>query len=153
MAGQTTVNGSAAHAAGTASSGRPETVLGGVGAFGANVTNLAHLQVRLLLLDLQEGSTRAKLYFAAIGLAMIIIPGGLVLLLAGIALWVAEATSLTTAQAMVLVPFIAILLAALAAFIGARGVRTSYTTFRRSNEEFQRNLAWLKTVLSQSGRS
>jgi uncharacterized membrane protein YqjE len=151
MAGQTTVNGnSGAHA--DSANGRPESVLGGVGAFGANVTNLAQLQWRLAMLDLKEGNARAGAYFGLLGLAAVVIPGGLLLLIAGIALWVAEATTLTTGQAMVMTAVIAMLIAALAGVLGLRGIRTSYATFRRSNEELQRNLAWVKTVLSQSGR-
>lgn len=146
MARQTTVNG-------WSSVDHPEGVLDGVGSFGTNLTNLALLQARLAAIDLREGTTRAGLSFAGLGLALVLVPGGILIALAGIALWIAEATSLTSGQALVLVAVVSLLIGALLGYLSLRKVQASYTTFRRSREELERNVAWIRTVVSHSGRS
>jgi hypothetical protein len=45
-----------------------------------------------------------------------------------------------------------LVLAALGGWICARWLAKSFSTFRRSSEELERNVAWIKTTLTQSGR-
>lgn len=127
-------------------------MLGGVGAFGNNMVNLATLQARLLKIDVAEASRLAVPALVVLILAVLAIPSAFVLAALGLALWLIDSGTLSPPLAHVAVGAGILVLTALAAVGAALVLRKSLAAFRSSVEELQRNLAWVQTVLTQSGR-
>lgn len=146
MAGQATMNGSAP--AGQA----PGGVFDSVSALGNDLTNLATLQLRLAGCDARETIKRLapSLVLGVVGL--ILLPSSLVIALIGAAYWVAATSNWTLPQALLLVGGVGAVIAAIAIVLALRLGRGSLVSFRRSSEELQHNIAWMRTVLKYSGR-
>jgi hypothetical protein len=53
---------------------------------------------------------------------------------------------------MIAVAVLAIVLAAIMGVLALPAIKRSFASFQRSREELVRNLAWIKTVLTYSGR-
>jgi len=53
---------------------------------------------------------------------------------------------------MMVVALIGLVISGVAAALLARSLTRSFSYFRRSQEELERNLAWVKTTLIHSGR-
>jgi len=131
---------------------RPSGVIDSVNALGTNLGNLATLQLRLAVCDGKESLQRLTLSLVLGAFALVVLPSSVVVALLGAAYWITSATSLTPPQALLLVAGIGVFLSALALLLAVRFSRGSFTTFRRSGEELQRNLAWIRTVMKHSGR-
>lgn len=130
----------------------PETMLQGIEDFGANLANLAGLQARLAALDLRAAMAISIPALIALGMAFVTVTAGAVVGLFGLALWAATAFAVTPTQAFLFAALAALLLSGLAALVAIRRLQTGLASFNRSNEELQRNLAWLGNVLAHSGR-
>ncbi len=127
-------------------------VIDGIGDLGNNVFTLATLQARLAAMDLRE--MVGQVIPAAVSVALLI-PlyfAGFTALVFGLAYWVSASLQLPLAAALAIVGSLAIVLAAILAFFAWRRFSASLTTFRRSREELDRNVAWLGTIVKQSGR-
>jgi hypothetical protein len=123
-----------------------------VSSFGNDLASLATLQTKLAAADMRESLLKAAPAiggFVVLGLLAI---AGMTVLAAGFALWLAEAMQLRPAVALIVVGLGSLVVSALGAWFCARVLGSSFSTFRRSSEEFDRNLAWIKTTLTQSGR-
>lgn len=123
-----------------------------VGTFGGDLANLASLQGQLAAADARETLSRATPAIIGLVVAILLAIAGTGLLLTGLALWIAESVPMKPAQAFLLTGVGALVVVALVGAISARFLGSSFTTFRRSTEEFERNVAWLKTTLTYSGR-
>jgi len=144
MAGQATLNDN---------TGSPvNEVLGGIGGLGNNVVTLATLQARLAAADLRESVTRGLMAWIALGAGLLLAIGSTTVGLMGIAWWLATSWAVAFSLALVLVAAGGIVTSAVLAVLAAFRLRSSFLTFRRSREELERNVAWLGTVFSQSGR-
>jgi hypothetical protein len=147
MAHQTLRNGPAA-----ARDKQNEGVIGGVSSFGTDLATLAALQARLAACDLRDSMKQAipslvgLIAFGIIGVA------GMVVGLAGLALWLAEVFQARPGIVMMVVALAALVAAGIASVLLVRSLIASFTYFRRSQEELDRNLAWIKTTLVYSGR-
>jgi membrane protein implicated in regulation of membrane protease activity len=127
-------------------------VLEGVGAFGANLTNLAHLQMRLAATDLQEGSAKA-LPWAVLGLVCACATtASLVIVIGGGALWLSNLLQWPLTTTLIAVGASVLVSATILLVLAVKHVGSSYQTFKRSGEELERNLAWIRSILAHSGR-
>jgi ABC-type siderophore export system fused ATPase/permease subunit len=126
-------------------------VLGGVGSFGQNLATLATLQAKLAALDLKASLASAAPAIAAGFLALNVVVASVILALGAIGWILATEMAWPTAQSLLFVASIAFVLAILVGFVAYQRIQRSLTIFRRSGEELERNIAWIKTVLAQSG--
>jgi hypothetical protein len=131
---------------------RPNGVIQGVGSFGADLATLAVLQFRLVVSDFREGVKRATPALAALIIMAVVSVSGVVAIVIGASLWLASVLGLQPGTAMVLVGLACLIVAAAVTVFCIRGLASSVTVFRRSHEELERNLAWIKTTLTRSGR-
>jgi len=68
------------------------------------------------------------------------------------ALWLAKVPNIQAGIVMMVVALIGLVISGVAAALLARSLTRSFSYFRRSQEELERNLAWVKTTLIHSGR-
>jgi hypothetical protein len=123
-----------------------------VESFGSDLASLATLQAQLATADLRESLRRAAPAIGGLAVLCLLLFAGMTALVAGVALWIADAYQLRPAAALMLVGFGSLVVAVLGAWLCVRAFGRSLSTFRRSSEELERNLAWVKTILTQSGR-
>jgi hypothetical protein len=129
-----------------------EGIVGNMTEFGGNLLTLAELQGRLALYDAQECAARAVMPVALAVGGAVLAAAGLPVLLIGAASLLAEATGWPEGLALLVCGLVALGLGGVLAFLFGRRIGASFESFRRSRDEFTRNLAWVKTVLLQSGR-
>ncbi|MFO0909368.1 MAG: phage holin family protein [Isosphaeraceae bacterium] len=127
-------------------------VVGGLTDFGNDVFTLAELQARLVVLDLKECVSRATVPSIVLVGAVMLALGAVPVALLGIAELLATTLGIRAGWAMLLVAFSAILLAGVVLAAFSRRLTGSVQSFRRSTEEFVRNIAWIRTVVLHSGR-
>jgi hypothetical protein len=75
-----------------------------------------------------------------------------VLGLLGLALWLAQAMDLQPGIVMMGMAVVGLLVSGIISALLIRSLPASLAPFRRSQEELDRNLAWIKTTLVHSGR-
>jgi len=127
-------------------------MLNGIGDLGSNVVTLTTLQARLAAEDFRESATRAQ---PALIAAAFLVPLGFASItvgLLGLAYWMAAALAMPLGQSLLLVAAGGILVSSVVAALAIQRCRASLASFRRSREELERNIAWLRTVLTHSGR-
>jgi hypothetical protein len=132
--------------------GRSNGLIDNVSSFGNDLATLATLQGKLASADLREGLRKAAPAVGVLAAVGLLSAAGVTALVLALASWLAESFQLRTSSALALVGLGSLVIAALGGWLGARALASSFTTFRRSSEEFERNLAWIKTTLTQSGR-
>jgi len=133
--------------------GRSDTVVGGLAEFVNDVSGLAELQWKLASLDLGEAKQHA---LVPLGLAVggaAVLAGCIPVAVAGAALLIASATGLSIALSLLLTAAAVMVVAGFVAVYAARRLGRSLEIFRRSQEELQRNISWIRTVLVHSGRA
>ncbi len=124
----------------------------GISDLGSNVVTLTALQAQLAAEDFRETASRAQ---PALITAALVIPLGFASAtvgLLGIAYWMATEAGIPLGRSLLLVAGGGALLSSSVAVIVTRRIRASLASFRRSREELERNIAWLRTVLMHSGR-
>jgi O-antigen ligase len=131
---------------------RPNGLMGNVSSFGNDLASLATLQGKLAAADLRESLLKAAPALCGLAVLGSLSVAGMTALVAGLALWLAETLQLRLVVVLMLVGLGSLVVAAFGAWLCARTLSGSFSTFRRSFEEFDRNLAWIKTTLTQSGR-
>jgi hypothetical protein len=131
---------------------RPNGLMGNVSSFSNDLASLATLQTKLAAADLRESLLKAAPAIGGLAVLGLLSIAGMTALVVSLALWLAEAMQLRPAVAFMLVGLGSLVVAALGGWLCARTFGSSFSTFRRSSEEFDRNLAWIKTTLTQSGR-
>lgn len=151
MAHQAVVNNGATSASPNRSTG-PTGLMENVGSFGNDLATLASLQSKLAAADAKESLQKAAPAIAGLVVASLLAFSGAVVILGGLALWIAESLALAPYKALMLTGLGALIVVAILAAVCIRLLGSSFTTFRRSSEEFERNLAWIKTTLTHSGR-
>jgi hypothetical protein len=136
----------------TTNDSHPTGVIDSVNALGTNLGTLASLQARLAVCDLRESLLRMTPALILGAFAVLVLPASVIVALFGIGYWVAMATSLSLPQAFLSVAAVGLIVAVLAFLLAVRLSRGCLTSFRRSAEELQRNVAWVRTVMKYSGR-
>jgi len=137
-----------------AANGAPEQqVVGGITGFGSNIATLAELQAELAVTDLKESLQKAALPMGLLASGVIALIGALPVTLLGVAALLAAALRIGSGWAMLLTGGSVIVLALVLVVVSALRIGPSFSSFRRSREELERNLAWVRTVLLYSGRN
>jgi hypothetical protein len=129
-----------------------EGMVEGLGSFSENLLSLATLQAQLAATDARESAARAMPAAIALGVAVPILVASTIVLLAAVALELARATGASLSAALFLTALLGACLAAALAVLALKQGRKSLEAFRRSREELERNVAWIRTVLVHSGR-
>ena len=127
-------------------------VIEGVSSFGTDLATLAVLQMHLAACDLRDSAKAATPIIAGLTVFWIIAGASTAVGLAGMALWLATIVNIQAGIVMMVVALIGLVISGVAAALLARSLTRSFTYFRRSQEELERNLAWIKTTLIHSGR-
>lgn len=129
-----------------------EGVLGNLAEFGSDVATLAELQAQLAVHDLKESAGRAILPAGLLAGSIALALGSIPVLLMGAADLIAPVLGIDEGWSLLLVAGVALLLAATLGWFALPRLTGSFDCFRRSQEELNRNLSWVKTVLTHSGR-
>jgi len=138
----------------TRKNGSPEQrVVGGMAEFGNDIATLVELQYKLAMADLKDSLQQALLPMVLIVLGLLLVVGAVPIMLFGVAELVAVALKIGIGWALLLTGGLtAVLTGTVLIFLASR-IPKSFSSFRRSREEFARNLAWIRTVLLYSGRN
>jgi hypothetical protein len=119
----------------------------GVGEFFHDVICLAELQGQLLASDLQEGKSRAILPAMLLVAAPLLLLGTLPVLLIGIAWLLHSAAGWSEAVSLLTVAGAAIVIAAVAGWIGWKRLSSAMSVMTRSRKELRENVRWIKGAL------
>lgn len=131
---------------------RPNALIEDVNSFGNDLAALATLQTKLAAADFREGLKTARPAVGVLAVMILLAIAGATAIVIGLAFWLAESFQFRTASALALVGLGCLVVASLGAWFAVRALASSFTAFQRSAEEFTRNLAWIKTTLTQSAR-
>lgn len=136
-----------------ASQGRQNNgVIEGMSSFGNDLATLGLLQARLAACDLRDSARASAPIIAGLVIFGTIAAAGVVLGLAGLAWWLASVLQVQVGIVMMVVGLVALIIASVASTLLSWRLGKCFTYFRRSQEELDRNLAWIKTTLVHSGR-
>ena len=127
-------------------------MINGIGDLGNNLVTLTTLQARLAAEDFRESASRAQ---PALIAAAVLIPLGFASFtvgLFGLASWMSADLGIPLGRSLLIVAAGGIILCSSMAVLVSRRLLASLSSFRRSGEELERNIAWLRTVLMHSGR-
>ena len=128
-------------------------VVGNIAEFGNDIATLVELQAKLAAYDAKECVGRATLPLVLLAAGGAVALASLPILLLGVADLVARLSGLPDWGSRLIVAAVSLAAAAVVAFISYKEAIGSITSFRRSTEEFTRNLSWVRTVLVHSGRA
>ena len=131
---------------------RNNGVIEGVSSFGTDLATLAVLQIRLTACDLRDSAKAATPIVAGLTVFWLIAGASATLGLAGLALWLSSILEIEPGLVMMVVALGGLVISGVGAALLARSLSRSFSYFRRSQEELERNLAWIKTTLVHSGR-
>ena len=127
-------------------------VIEGVSSFGTDLATLALLQARLAACDLKDSALASSPIIAGLVIFGTIAASSVVLGLAGLSWWLAAVFQVQVGIVMMITGLVALIIASVAAALLFRRLGKCFSYFRRSQEELERNLAWIKTTLVHSGR-
>lgn len=128
-------------------------VVASLSVLGNDVANLIELQAKLAAFDLEDCKSRIVRPLIGAGVAIVFILGATPVILYGIADVLSRATSLPIGASLLIVGLGVLGTSGIVAALCGLAIGRSTRSFRRSREEFTRNLSWLRTVLIHSGRS
>jgi Putative Actinobacterial Holin-X, holin superfamily III len=131
----------------------PGQVVTNVAEVGQNVFTLAELQARLAVIELKRNLEAAKVGAAVLATGVVLALASLPIALAGIAELLVSELAMKRGLALLLVALVAFAIAGACITIAALRLRSSRPGFPLSQEEFARNVNWLRTVLLYRGRS
>lgn len=123
-----------------------------ISSFGADIATLAVLQARLAACDLRDELRRKRLAVVTMTICAMLGATGIVVITLGAAFWLSAAFQINIGQAMILVGVASLIIALAVSAPCVRMLAIRESVFRRSHEELERNLAWIRTALAQSGR-
>lgn len=134
------------------------SVIENLAEFGNDIATLAELQAQLAAIDMKESAGRALVPVVLVALALVVMLGSVPILLFGGAALLAPQLGINNdwmalGAALLIVGFAALLLFGLIGVVAALRIGPSFSSLKRSQEEFIRNMNWVKTVLVHSGRS
>jgi hypothetical protein len=129
-----------------------EGVFGNLADFAGDVATLAELQAKLASHDLKETISRATIPVGAIMVGGVLALGTIPVLLIGVGELLGPLLGLSHGGSMLAVAILALVLATAMLLFAMPALKRSFASFQRSREELVRNIAWIKTVLTYSGR-
>jgi uncharacterized membrane protein YqjE len=127
-------------------------VAGSVSGLTHDVIELAELQARLLSLDLKRSSqkTRTCLILAVIGVCLLL--ASIPVALLALAELLVEQLDWSRSAALGVATLAGLLLSAIFAGVAYSIVRSGLVSLDRSRDEFNRNVAWIKSTLKNRGQ-
>jgi hypothetical protein len=127
-------------------------VAGSVSGLTHDVIELAELQTRLLTLDLKRSSqkTRTCLILAVIGACLLL--ASIPVALLALAELLVEQLDWSRSAALGVATLTGLLLSAIFAGIAYSIARSGLVSLERSRDEFNRNVAWIKSTLKNRGQ-
>lgn len=133
--------------------GKTPSVAASVSDLTHDVIELSELQARLLSLDAMQSVAKGKvcLIMAIVGTCMLL--GTIPVALLTIAALLVEQLEWSYAAAAAVATGIGLLIAAIVLGVAYGYVKKGLTSFDRSREELQRNIAWLKSTLKSRGHA
>ena len=126
-------------------------VIEGASSFATDLATLAVLQLRLATCDLRESTKTATPIVSGLIILGTVAGASTVIGLAGFSLWLASILNIQAGTVMMVVALVGLVVSGAGAALLARSLTKSFSHFRRSQEELERNLAWIKTTLVHSG--
>jgi hypothetical protein len=130
----------------------PNGFIEGIGSFGADLATLAVLQARLAASDLRDAARRARLRLLGLVTSLVICAAGMVAVILGVGLWLAARLGIEPGAGVLLSGVVVLAFAVTLGFLSVQALASGEPPFQRSHDELERNLAWIRTTLSQSGR-
>ena len=128
-------------------------VIGNIAGFASDVSTLAELQTKLAVADMKVAASRAFIPATMVITGILLLMAALPIALIGASELVADALTLThRGHAYLFVAGVTFMLTLLLVLIGFPRLKTSLNAMAQTREELSRNLAWIKTVLANSGR-
>jgi hypothetical protein len=121
--------------------------------FSGNLVTLGELQAKLAAYELRNCVQQATWPVAMIVVACVIALGSIPVILFGVAEWLVRAAAISHASALLLTGFGALIVAGILAGAATPLLRRSFDRLQHTRDEFTRNINWIKTVLTHSGRS
>ena len=131
----------------------PGSMVGNIAEFGNDIATLVELQTKLALYDSKECINRALWPLIILGAGAAMILASLPILMLGAADLLMDLTGLRSWASRLIVAVVAMAVAGIVGYLSLREATGSIHSFRRSAEEFTRNLSWVRTVLVHSGRA
>ena len=128
-------------------------VVGSITEFGNDIFNLCELQAKLAALDAKEAASLATPPLVAVAVGLVLAVSAVPVALLGAADLLARTFQIAPGWAMLATASIALAVGGAVLWIFSKKLTASLTTFRRSQEEFTRNLSWIRTVVLYSGRT
>ena len=127
-------------------------VAGSVSGLTHDVIELAELQTQLLALDLKKSTqkTRTCLILAIIGVCLLL--ASLPVALMALAALLVEQLEWSQSAALGVATLVGLVLAGIFAGAAYGIVRSGLISIERSRDEFNRNIAWIKSTLKERGR-
>lgn len=135
--------------------GHPSSVNGvlqGIGDLGGNVVTLTTLQAQLAAEDFRVSLDHARPALIATAVLLPLVFASVTVGLFGLAYWMSVDLDIPLARTLLGVAVAGLVLSGVIGFLAIRRLGTSLASFRRSQEEFKRNIEWLRTVLTHGGR-
>jgi hypothetical protein len=120
--------------------------------FGNDAATLAELQAKLAAIDMKEAGGRAAIPAGALAASLALLLGAIPVGLFGVADLIADHFRIRPGWALLMTAGGAALIALIVGAVAGLRLGKSFEVFRRSRDELTRNLAWIKTVLANSGR-
>jgi hypothetical protein len=125
----------------------PRAVARSTGEFLHDVTTLAELQGKLLLVESKQGLTKLVMPIALLVLGVVIALGCVPIALAALAITLVQAAEFSLAAAMWISLAVGAALAAILTLAGYFWMRSGLWFLDRSYYEWQRNVAWAKDMM------
>jgi len=129
----------------------PQAVARNVGDLAHDIVELGELQAALLKVDVAQWSRRLTLPLIMLGGAGVLLVGCVPVLLAALAYVFVELAGWSNSLSFLAAALIGLVIGGACAVSGWWKLRGSVSVFRRSQEEFNHNVRWLKQVLKHGG--
>jgi len=127
----------------------PRAVARSTGEFLHDVTTLAELQGKLLLVDCQAGLRKLLVPIVSLVIGLVVAIGCVPIALAALAITLVETTELTLAASLGIALLVGLVLAAVLTIGAYFYLRSGFSFLDRSYYEWQRNVAWAKDMLKR----
>jgi hypothetical protein len=127
-------------------------VAGSVSGLTHDVIELAELQTQLLMLDLKKSTQKTRTCLILAVIAVCLLLASLPVALVALAALLVEQLEWSQSAALGVATLVGLVLAGIFAVAAYGIVRSGLLSIERSRDEFNRNIAWIKSTLKERGR-
>ena len=127
-------------------------VAGSVSGLTHDVIELAELQTQLFMLDLKKSTQKTRTCLILAVIAVCLLLASLPVALVALAELFVEQLAWSRAAALGVATLVGLVLAGIFAGAAYGIVRNGLISIQRSRDEFNRNIAWIKSTLKERGR-